>query len=182
MLASTDGQKIAKRLTLQISKENASIQSLMDEYNACHCPGECCMLLSDILNPSILETRLQELGMWSSIASGKKREIIDAYLDYCRSKEEIFMIQDDAKNVVTYYYQNKKKVLLEEIQRQSLNSQSTYGRGATALLFNKLAETSRLLHQSIETEEIVNRKVHSPLQYNDDIMSSCSDYSSEDEF
>ena len=121
----TEGQKIAKKLSTQISKEGKSIRSLLEEYNACRLTSDTDsaeFTISDVFDPSILESKLQSLGIWCSSASGERREIIDSYLILCRCKEEIAMLQEDAKNVVSYY-ENRRKVLHEEIRRQSSNAQ-----------------------------------------------------------
>ena len=114
--------------------------------------------ISDVFDPSCLESRLQSLGIWQSLASGERQVIIDSYLVLCRCKEDIAMLEEDAQNVVIYY-ENRKKVLHEEIQKQSSNAQLSYRKGATALLYNALAKTSRLLSQSIHTAEVIRKRL-----------------------
>ena len=161
MLNHIEGQKIAKKLSTQISKEGKLIRSLLEEYNACRITNDTDsaeFTISEVFDPSILENKLQSLGIWCSLASGERREIIDSYLILCRCQEEIAMLQEDAKNIVAYY-ENGKKVLHEEIQGQSSNVQSSYSKGATALQYNALTETSRLLHQSIHTAELIRNRL-----------------------
>lgn len=116
-IQNTEGQKIAKKLCSQITKETATLQSLMVEYNACRA-SETELDLPDVLNPTVIESRLQSKGTWCSLASGEKREIIDSYLLLCRCKEEIAMLQEDIKNAVSYYTQ-RKSFIKEEIQTRS---------------------------------------------------------------
>ena len=149
-----DGQKIAKKLSLQISKESSKIQSLLKEYNSCELPSPHANSLStsDVFNPSILEDQLKQLGTWCSVASGEKREIIDSYLILCRSQEEISMLQEDADNCVTYY-KNREDVILQEINKHSL--ETLFDKGAVALLHSLLAENSLLLNESVHAVEVM---------------------------
>ena len=97
---SSEGQKIAKKLSQQLSKETSSIKCLLDEYN-----GRCAtskaydfLTMSEALSKGVIEGPLQGLGTsYSSIATGSKREIIDAYLTLTRAMEEIQMLQKELK-------------------------------------------------------------------------------------
>ena len=58
-LRGADGQKIAKRLCTQITKETRGVQCLVAEYNATQeCPEEN-ILTAEALDPSKLQLRLQ---------------------------------------------------------------------------------------------------------------------------
>ena len=166
----TEGQKIAKKLSSQISKEGITIRSLLEKYNACEAasgPHTCSLSVSEAFDPSVLETRLQTLGVWCSLASGEKREIIDSYLLLCRCKEEISLLQEDADNVIAYY-ENKKEVLEKEVHSRS-SQRSLYNRGVTALLQTALSETARRLNESIRVRDLIKDSVH-------ETHSSCRDY------
>ena len=113
---SSEGQKIAKKLSQQLSKETSSIKCLLDEYN-----GRCAtskaydfLTMSEALSKGVIEGRLQGLGTsYSSIATGSKREIIDAYLMLTRVMEEIQMLQKEIENMLNYYSRREKCILLK---------------------------------------------------------------------
>ena len=58
-----DGQKIAKKLSQQLSKETNAIKILLQEHNACS--NESCdeMTLSDAMDPSVIATKLEQVGL-----------------------------------------------------------------------------------------------------------------------
>jgi len=62
-LIPVDGQKIAKKLSVQISKETKKIESLLPEYNACQVVigGDSAplLLLEEALDPSLLAAVLK---------------------------------------------------------------------------------------------------------------------------
>ena len=155
-----EGQKIAKKLSSQINKESITLQSLLEDYNACgvsNDPYSEHLCLPDVFNPAVVEARLQSSGTWCSLAAGEKREIIDSYLVLCRCREEIAMLQEDANNVLAYYTR-RKSVIQEEIQRHSCQ-ESLYNMGATSLLHSALIETSRLLSESIHAADLVQKNI-----------------------
>lgn len=164
-----DGQKIAKKLCVQISKETRIIKSLLEDYHACQSNMEVScdfIALSDALNPSIVGDKLQVAGVWCSIASGDRRAIIDAYLTLCRSKEEIAMLTEKARNV-TVYYEQQKKAVLKELDGLSDNVDS-YSRGATAMLHQLRAKIDKLLEQSYHTVKVMNTDYDDLAEEDDD--------------
>lgn len=84
---SADGQKIAKRLCLQIRRETKTIKSLLAEYDTCQSISKSSssefITMEDALQPSVIKARLQRNKYWSTLFSGKEREVIDAYLMFC---------------------------------------------------------------------------------------------------
>ena len=155
-----EGQKIAKKLSSQINKESITLQSLLEEYNACGASNDSYsghLCLPDVFNPSVVEAKLQSSGIWCSLAAGDKREIIDSYLVLLRCREEIEMLQEDADNVIAYYTR-RKSLIQEEIQRHS-SQESLYNMGATSLLHSALIETSRLLSESIHAAVLVQKNI-----------------------
>ena len=69
-----DGQKISKKLSLQISKETKKIRELLPEYNACtNVSSECSPLeMNDALDPTKLTTIMDTTSI-----SNSKRELIE---------------------------------------------------------------------------------------------------------
>ena len=137
---SSEGQKIAKKLGQQLSKETSSIKCLLDEYN-----GRCAtskaydfLTMSEALSKGVIEGRLQGLGTsYSSIATGSKREIIDAYLMLTRAMEEIQMLQKEIENMLNYYSRREKCILLK-LTELSDDQHRRYIRGAVSMLRNQL--------------------------------------------
>lgn len=161
----TDGQKIAKKLCVQISKETRTIRSLLADYHACQSNTEvsCDFIsLSEALDPCAVGDKLQVVGVWCSISTGDRRAIIDAYLTLCRSKEEISMLTEEARNV-TVYYEEQKKAVLKELDCLS-GKVDSYSRGATSLLHQLLAKISKQLEQSYHTVKVMNTN---PNDYDD---------------
>ena len=76
-LIPVDGQKIAKKLSVQISKETKKIKSLLPEYNACQVVigGDSAplLLLEEALDPSLLAAVLKPN---SSLPFDSKRELM----------------------------------------------------------------------------------------------------------
>ena len=111
-----DGQKIAKKLSQQLSKETNAIKTLLQEHNACS--NESCdeMTLSDAMDPSVIATKLEQVGLATptGISSGKKREVIDAYLLVCRSSEEISMLEKEMHSII-HYYEERENVITYQL-------------------------------------------------------------------
>ena len=118
----TDGQKIAKKLCAQIKKESREVLSMLGEYNAVQESPADVLCSSEAYDPCALRLRLQSLGLQTIGARLQERqEIMQAYLTLSRSIEEMELLKEDIKNVVSYY-QKVKSVVLElklRICRQS---------------------------------------------------------------
>ena len=153
----SDGQKIAKKLSFQISKETKSVKKLLEEYSACQSSLPDKIYLPEALDPSFIGNKLHKMGTWGSVASGKKRAIIDAYLAACRSKEEIEMLKEDASNNCAFY---ERKFEIITAKLQSLSSQEDlFSRGAKALLRNFMDLTTRHIERSKITKQLMNSKI-----------------------
>ena len=129
----TDGQKIAKKLCAQIKKESREVLSMLVEYNAVQESPADVLCSSEAYDPCALRLRLQSLGLQTTGARLQERqEIMQAYLTLSRSIEEMELLKEDIKNVVSYY-QKVKSVVLEEIENLSTKSDAV-SRGDKALL------------------------------------------------
>ena len=69
---------------------------------------------------------------------------MQAYLTLSRSIEEMELLKEDIKNVVSYYQKVKSVVLLEEIENLSTKSDAV-SRGDKALLHHFLTNVEVLL-------------------------------------
>ena len=154
-----DGQKIAKKLCLQISKETTSLKSLVREYNACGSTDDVSndvITISEVLDPSNAEIRLARFGSWyKTVATGDKRQIIDAYLVLCRCEEEGCMLKREATNLVLFY-EEIKKCILAELSKLS-NDGDSYIRGAFAMLNQLFQRNQVLLNHSNEVKDSFTR-------------------------
>ena len=173
---------------MQISKETKCTKSLLQEYNACESFGEASVDRIDLpeaLDPSNIGERLRKFGVWCTVfvASGRRREIMDAYLALCRSKEDIRMLKEEAENVVAYY-EEKRKIITKEMEYLSVNT-DPFSRGAVAMLHLLLAKNAKLLEQSYQTLSVMKNETDVPQSKtpeDDSDDDCCSDdyYSDED--
>lgn len=111
----SDGQKIAKKLSQQILRETKVIKQLIQDYNSC-CKGSSNELtLSEALDPLGVATQLELAGLAKPgcLSCGKKRPLIDAYLMLSRSKEELAMLDEDIKNI--NYYKERDTAIRKEM-------------------------------------------------------------------
>ena len=89
LLFYVDGQKIATKLSKQITKETKNLKSLRQDYNACLSQDDSSGIIAieKVLDPVKLEDWLRALGVWCLGTVPEKREVMDSYLILCRSKE-----------------------------------------------------------------------------------------------
>ena len=144
-----DGQKIAKRLSKQISKETTLLKSLLREYNAVcttSLKSDDTLTMPSALDPESIEGRLSALGTkYTSIATGNKRRILDAYSILSRSREELVMLKQESQMLVQYYEQRKQRVIA---QLSNLSDESTtFSRGAVTMLKGLVERTGLYLEQ-----------------------------------
>ena len=76
--------------------------------------------------------------------SGKEREVIDAYLMFCRSVEELEIIKEESRNVILYY-ESRRDTILSLLDSLS-TALDSYSRGAKALLMKMKATVIDKLH------------------------------------
>lgn len=177
----TDGQKIAKKLYSQINRETSSIKCLLSEYHTCLSvtkPSSSEVItLSEALDSSTIGQKLR--SQCCTVASGKDRQIIDAYLLFCRSTEEVTMIREESSCVVSYY-EKKRQAIRRLIEELSQSDSVPYIRGAIAMLHQLLTVVTGQLELSHRTAKIVNSE-HCKTPDDDDLQpwsdidcSSCS--------
>ena len=79
----TDGQKIVKKLATQVIKETNSVKYLVCEYNALtRAGGKSSEIgITEALDPHNIEGQITEFSsVCNMVATGRKRQIMDAYL------------------------------------------------------------------------------------------------------
>ena len=141
LFSTSDGQKIAKKISKQISTETKDVKELVQEYN--HWSSKE-LTLAEALNPMEVVQQLEQIGMAKpgSLSTGRKRELIDAYLLLSRSKEELAMLEEDVHNIINYYKKREADIMKELHEAEASDMQT---RGKKTLLYNLLQENSTLL-------------------------------------
>ncbi len=141
-----DGQKIAKKVSSQISKENKFIRSMVEDYNACSIEGDSqpAIMAEEVFDPITFEDKLRVLGVWCQGTEPEKREMMDSYLKLHRSNEELCMLTEEVKNMVIFYEQTTKSIE-KSIAVLSSGEDTAYNRGISSLLYVLLEDSSTLL-------------------------------------
>ena len=121
----TDGQKIAKRLAKQISRESKIVKDLLLEYNLCCLDDDHRLPLSSAFKLEFLSTLLTIAH--SSPERNKRQEIIEEYFLLLRSREEIELLEAEVNNAMQHY-SVKKDTIEAEILRHSDSSAYNVGK------------------------------------------------------
>ena len=130
-------QRIKKFLSVQVSKETRTLKALLEEYNACQTiatDGSSTLSLLEVLD---LSTLAQVLNPKLSVYKPGRQQIISAYIMLTRSHEEMEMLQSEMKNVVHY-----RVIAIKNIMDEPSRLEPKYIRGAHALLYNMLSDTT----------------------------------------
>ena len=144
----TDGQKIAKKLSIQITNETKLLQVLVREYNACITLCNHTHLqqidMQEAKDPSVLQSKVTLTAVLhhGSLSSAKKLDIINAHLMVTRAKEEILLLKEEMFNTLMYY-KNMSDCVEAAIREITEAFQNNFTRGCIALLTNKLMEIHR---------------------------------------
>lgn len=131
-----DGQKIAKRLCGQITKETKLIQSVVEELQ-----DDASISLEEAMNPSNIGSKLGLLNLISE----DQQDAIQAYLTLCRSKEEISMLKTDASMTINYYEQ--QRTVINDKMLALADETDAFSRGCKALLHRLLTKIDHLLEK-----------------------------------
>ena len=67
--------------------------------------------MEDALKLSVIKARLERNKYWSTLFGGKEREVIDAYVMYCQSVEELEIIKEELRNIILYYKNQRDTIL-----------------------------------------------------------------------
>lgn len=152
-----DGQKIAKKVSLQIGAETKRLKALLEDYKACLPVDECPELTeNEVFDPTIIEHKLQELGVWCDTITGERREAMDAFLMLQRSEEDLCMLREEAQNVV-HYYSRRKSVIEKTIKEMKELNDDAFNKGMTALLHKQLEQDSQLMIEASQVCETMNK-------------------------
>lgn len=120
-----DGQKIAKRLSMQITKETGKIKKFIAEYNVCLCDGPE-LTISEVLDP-------QSTVFGRNASSQRRHNIIQAYLRKKRSEEEIELLQAEMEQT-QQYFQQKLSIVTSACRDISASDADLFSLGAHSIL------------------------------------------------
>ena len=129
-----DGQKIAKKLSRQVTNETKRLRVLLEEYNICQLivnSSSTQITLDEALDPTVLSSKL---GVHADTTVSKPhQDIIEAYLQMKCSNEEILLLEKEMANTIQFYAEQQKSLLtLIDQMKQAQISESS--RDAIALL------------------------------------------------
>ena len=136
-----DGQKIAKRLSVQISKETTKVSKALENYNSSSSQSASSAM---VLDPSS--------AFWvapdhtSSILF--KQPVINNYLLRQRSTEELQILRQDMHNTLLYF-EKKLKCIKDKLDVLKVGISTPFTRGAIALLYRLQNKTSNRLQHAI---------------------------------
>ncbi len=150
ILSLLDGQKIAKQLSISITKETKTIRKLLNDYNTTLglTDGESRQVtLQEVLSPdsefwssqTLLLPVSESMSSHSSISWEKKKEMTQAYLLIKRSNEELCLLSEEKQNTIDYWTEMKDSIehCLVACAKQP---QTLYSEGSIALLKKLLFE------------------------------------------
>ena len=100
-----DGQKIAKKLSRQVTSETKRLRTLLEEYNICQLVVNSSSIqitldeaLDEALDPEILSSKLHA----DTTSSKPHQDILEAYLQMKRSNEEIVLLESEMANTIHF--------------------------------------------------------------------------------
>ena len=156
-----DGQKIAKRLSIGITKETGNVRNLLSDYNTTSSlvGNSITVPLAEVLSPDAdfwqnrvphaLSTSLSHDMSWNI-----KKDIAQAYLLIQRCEEELVLLAEEKQNVLTYWSYQK-----ESIQKQlaTLSNPSTlHAMGSRALLQKYLCKVDLMYSTALASFSAVD--------------------------
>ena len=150
----TDGQKIAKKLSVSIMKETKGVKFLLEDYllilDELRCDGplpslsEVLFLGSDFWKVNSLAEQTDATIPWKI-----KEEIAQAFLVTKRSNEELRMLEVEMTAVIQYWF-NRVMVIVGRLNELTFDCEDLYIRGARSLL-ERLKLEAELHHQKAFT-------------------------------
>ena len=100
-LLHADGQKIAKKLSRQVTSETKRLRTLLEEYNTCQLVVSSSLIqitLDEALDPEVLFSKLHA----DTTSSKPHQDILEAYLQMKCSNEEIVLLESEMANTIHF--------------------------------------------------------------------------------
>lgn len=148
----SDGQKIAKRLSSSITKETRKTKELLEEYNT----------ISSQLSTQYVPTSASEAfsttsDFWhslspiaqtsSTVPSNTQRDIVESYLLFRRSNEELQLLKQEMHNVISYWTRRIGCITTQLQHMENVETDSdTFSKGVKCL-FTKLLWEAELSYK-----------------------------------
>lgn len=184
MFLYVDGQKIAKRLSSGISKETQKVKELLEEYNA------TCAHINEYYCPQVICNVLQtDSDFWRSVSDSQEtkgvpwdtqRDIIQAFLMMKRSEEELKLLIDAMQNILAYWSDRMKSILVAIEELQNLTDQ--FSIGAVSCLKQLLWEATLQHSRANDVCENMVKEDTSVLEYDSDSVSEASNSDDDDDY
>lgn len=183
----TDGQKIARRLSAQITKESHRVKQLFEQYNAM-CAGDgvgsCRVSLASVLDPQDVfwHAHADLPGQSNSpIPLALRQELIRFHLQMKRSCEEIELLKQEMHNTIQYL-STKMKSIQQRVEALMMQGVTHYVKGAISILNKQRLQTEQDLKRTVSlcTDIIpISAQVHELLRAK--TVADQSDSESDDE-
>ena len=191
-----DGQKVAKRLSVQIAKETKKVTHLLQQYNDCtivHPTGNVSVSLQDVLNPQDAfwhSCSITTCKANPAVPHSVKQELIRSHLLIKRSSEELDMIKEEMGSTVKYLTQ-KMLDLKNATQEIKDGEPSKYTAGAIAILQKLFLQSKLKLEQTLpffkgivpvplESEILIDSSCHSSAISDSESDSDISEHDDDD--
>ena len=145
-----DGQKIAKKLSRQVTNETKRLRVLLEEYNICQLivnSSSTQITLDEALDPTVLSSKL---GVHADTTVSKPhQDIIEAYLQMKRSNEEILLLEKEMANTIQFYAEQQKSLLtlIDQMKQAQISESNPFSRGAIALLHALFRRRDKLFQE-----------------------------------
>ena len=142
-----DGQKIAKKLSRQVTSETKRLRTLLEEYNICQLVvngSSTQITLDEALDPEVLSSKLHA----DTTSSKPHQDILEAYLQMKRSNEDIVLLESEMANTIHFYAEQRKVLLMliDQMKQAQISESNPFSRGAIALLHSLFRRIDKL-HQ-----------------------------------
>ena len=136
-----DGQKIAKRLSKNITKETGTARNILVDYNSVLSTfGKETCSLQEVLCPDAKFWEQSELSTMATTWDTKK-DLIQAYLMLKRSEEELALLEKEKLNTLEYW--SKLKTVINQYLL-SFQPSDKHSIGVIALLKTRLCDAERI--------------------------------------
>ena len=141
-----DGQKIAKKLSKQITKLTSTLKCLITDYNHLGKDiDENTVSVQEVFNldSTFWSCASAHGSKFSTIPANTTHHIVQSYFLIQRCDEEISMLKEEMRCLLQYY-SDKVSIITSAIAHLELEASSSFNKGAIALL-NKLKWSCKFL-------------------------------------
>ena len=139
------------------------------------------MSITEALSVGVIESKLGDLGLaCASIATGSRRQILDAYLLLHRSEEELKMLHQEFNNLLNYY--KKMNTVITVAIAKFSNYDDKLSNGAVAMLTKLLQKNNHYLCQADVSFLKLQSSAEVAVEFDDDTDLSGDDEDEDDDW